>query len=673
MARGNEGRPAETSDRRGGPLEREPSYRRGPYPRSSRSREDHHCKGEASPRGRSSSQEGVGDYRTRPGELRPLSGAVKPEWSATAGGGTGYPINWRWYDAAAGGVPSSTWGGRPEGVAYPGYPKQEGRGYGWDGAPPVGGGWDVARDESSHPRAGALLRDPGTGGPDPFDPLGLVQPDPSHYTVGTTLVHFRTPPPTPAERDELRHARGTSSGDRRRRDFLTWVATNGEARFEGKGDAHALTSWISCLRGYFHMEDISNSALQAQFAAATFRGRARNWWNAHLRQRPYACLSFAQLAELVQAELVPAAESQTAFLAWSQLQYTGRPDQFLKQLDSLAETFPLPPLSLMQMATAPLGRAFAAEVRNAGLYAHPSGSIPYPRLRQIIANKLETLRPPTEQPMPRPGKKGSPRPGPPSHLRAVEAVQMTPPSSPDAALMSAAAAVGAGAGRRASEGREGRKGEHAEKRLADRERPRAKKGASGDKELEGGGPGASVKRGKGPYPCFVCGEEGHRWGSCDKRKGGKGCGVCGSAAHPTVRCPQRYFPEAPAQLRAFLLRLMEEVWADNAATATGGRGADLVGKDPGAGKGRRGGATGRMGQAAPSKRPASPNGPTASPEAPGTVDARPLTRNAGGDARPRTGGGGIHGGQWGGGDVGSRAGSFRPGSRLLGWPGSDGP
>ena len=78
----------------------------------------------------------------------------------------------------------------------------------------------------------------GSRGPNLFNPFGLVQPDSTYYTVGTTLLYFRTPPPTTAEKEELRRSRGTSWGDRRRWDFLPWVAANGESRFEGKGDAH---------------------------------------------------------------------------------------------------------------------------------------------------------------------------------------------------------------------------------------------------------------------------------------------------------------------------------------------------------------------------------------------------------------------------------------------------
>ena len=245
---------------------------------------------------------------------------------------------------------------------------------------------------------------------------------------------------------------------------------------------------------------------------------------------------------------------------------------FLKQLDSLAETFPLPPLSLLQMATAPLGRAFAAEVRNAGLYAHPSGSIPYPRLRQIIANKLESLRAPTEQAIPRPPKKGSPRAAPPPHLRAVEAVPMTPPSSPDAALLAAPTAAGTGGEKKPPSGKGTRRSDPGEKRGAGRDHPRGKKGAAEARETEGSEAVPPPKRGKGPQPCYICGEEGHRWGSCDKKKWTKGCGVCGSTAHLTFRCPQRYFPEASAQLRAVILRILEEAQKDGTSTATGGRG-----------------------------------------------------------------------------------------------------
>ena len=338
---------------------------------------------------------------------------VKPEATGSAASGGGNPARWQWYDAAGGGLPGR-WRRAEDGGSSQWRVKPEDRSFDWQGRP---ASRSAGRRPLSEERGDDLppldgCYGLGEGGVDPLDPLGLIQPDPSHYIVGAELKYFRTPPPTPGEKEDYLRNRGSAWADRRRRDFTAWVAANPEGRFEGKGDAHALTTWLSFLRGYFQMEDISNTALQGQLAASTFKGRARSWWNAHTHQRPGLLLSFAQLAELVQKELVPAAEAQTAFQSWAQLQYSGKPEQYLKQLDHLAETFPLPQLSMMQMATAPLGKAFAAEVRNAGLYAHPSGKIPYPRLRQIIANRLETLRPPTDQPAPRPFTRPRRRPTP---------------------------------------------------------------------------------------------------------------------------------------------------------------------------------------------------------------------------------------------------------------------
>ena len=123
---------------------------------------------------------------------------------------------------------------------------------------------------------------------------------------------------------------------------------------------------------------------------------------------------------------MPAADAQTAFIVWSRLTYMGCADQFLKQLDALVETFPLPPLSLMQIATAPLERAFAAEVRNAGLYTHASGQIPYSWLRQIIANKLEAVQEPTDRPLVRPPKEYTTR----AALRPKLRMAVSGPSPP---------------------------------------------------------------------------------------------------------------------------------------------------------------------------------------------------------------------------------------------------
>ena len=136
-----------------------------------------------------------------------------------------------------------------------------------------------------------------------------------------------------------------------------------EAMFEGKGEAHRFLTWSEHLKAYFRRENITNSVTQARLAERTFRGKVARWWNAHNDRHPGHLLSFARLLELLRTEMVSAADLSAACLQWSNLQYEGRPDAFLKELDRLTDTYPLDRAALIQLATRPFPPEFAGQVR----------------------------------------------------------------------------------------------------------------------------------------------------------------------------------------------------------------------------------------------------------------------------------------------------------------------
>ena len=128
-----------------------------------------------------------------------------------------------------------------------------------------------------------------------------------------------------------------------------------------------------------------------------------------MEQFPYRILSYAQLLEMMKTELVEKADPTTALQAWLQLEYRGKPEAYLRQMDNLMMRFPIAPDSLLEMATTPLGHHFAAQMREAD-HRVPGIRLTYPHLRKNIANYLQTLAPPTSSALPRPKiREGQPR------------------------------------------------------------------------------------------------------------------------------------------------------------------------------------------------------------------------------------------------------------------------
>ena len=181
----------------------------------------------------------------------------------------------------------------------------------------------------------------------------------------------------------------------------------------------------------------------------------------------------------------------------------------------------------------PAGRAFAAEVRNAGLFAHPTGRIPYPRLREIIANKLETIQAPTDRAIPRQKRRLRPwvrlghdcalqKRGPCLLLPHRMLSSMTPRWNRTRLPTEGEAEEGGVRRRRAPGRRErGSGGEcrgHEPPERGDREAPAREDRAK--------------RVGKEPQPYYICGEDGYRWAVCRKKKGPRDAAYVGRGLTP---------------------------------------------------------------------------------------------------------------------------------------------
>ena len=72
------------------------------------------------------------------------------------------------------------------------------------------------------------------------------------------------------------------------------------------------------------------------------------------------------------------------------MQYEGKPEAFLKELDRLTDTYLLERSALIQLATRPFPPEFAGQVQTADAL-HGRHGMTYPQLREMISNYTKTL------------------------------------------------------------------------------------------------------------------------------------------------------------------------------------------------------------------------------------------------------------------------------------------
>ena len=359
--------------------------------------------------------------------------------------------------------------------------------------------------------------------------------------MGRELRHFCEAGPSRSEEREAAALEGRSSAKREQRDFDKWVGGFTEATLDGKGEAHRFLNWSEHLKAYFRREGITNSVIQARLAERTFRGKMARWWNAHTEHHPERVLSFARVLELIRTEMVPAADPSAACLQWAGLQYEGKADAFLKELDRLTDTYPLERSALISLATRPFPPEFAGQVQTADA-AHGKRGLTYPQLREIIKNYLKTLgkkakageskeageSSETEQAEEKPTRHGRRRhrlnahPGQSVNVKEKNAVPNTASgtsTTPQVGIQNPALPVPQNA--------------YVPPQPSTVPHPTPTYGVP--------------RRGIGTHPCYVCGALGHPWVQCPQKIPRRGCAVCGSLAHKTNVCAQRYHPELQAQ------------------------------------------------------------------------------------------------------------------------------
>ena len=233
---------------------------------------------------------------------------------------------------------------------------------------------DILLDEVIHP--GEPLH------PDPEDPAsfcpGTHSPGmgqhPNNLVRGKVLKVFSEPPPSIAERLELRRLRDTKQIEKWSQSMSKGVGDTTVLPLQGQSDSAAdLTSWENSLFKFFYVNHITNSAVRAVLATIALTKNAGDWWIAHKSRREILTLSWSQLRELVQVELVPDAAKGLTSAAWADLTFDGNLDNYFLKVRKMSHVYPLPPRELQVMASRPFGSIFVERVRGASAQQGPMG------------------------------------------------------------------------------------------------------------------------------------------------------------------------------------------------------------------------------------------------------------------------------------------------------------
>ena len=369
----------------------------------------------------------------------------------------------------------------------------------------------------------------------------LVQAEMRHV-IGTTLHRMTAKDPSQEDMSEWQRWMLSGKSEQIKKTFVKWAESHREVFFEAKNDVGVFVEWKETLEYYFSTAPIVNECCQAWLATSTFKKTAMRWWGVKARRWPRLLLTYQQLLEWLQTELIPSASQDEALTAWQLLAFRGTVDDYVKQLDRLTLCYPLSHSLTIAQATHPLGEECKAGVKRLDMQFGLTG-MPYRQLRQYIELYLKErtpaeLRSLAERSM---GRGGFGKP-PSTKDRPLIAASSTSASS------SKAVAGSLHAFEAVDDDVDSREVVRARDRSPERPRREARRASS--PRYWGGRQGRADETrsrparryGQGKTPCWVCGEPGHRYGDCPRRKKNVQCGVCGSDAHPPPICPQRYYP-----------------------------------------------------------------------------------------------------------------------------------
>ena len=138
-------------------------------------------------------------------------------------------------------------------------------------------------------------------------------PHPSMLVRGRSLKTFATHPPSLNERHEFQAMKHDNRLERLNTTLSKKLSDKTIPSFKGDSDnVQSFSQWEASLLKHFYASNISNSAVRSWLAQNTFADAANIWWVAHQSRRPNLTLSWPQLRELIQTELVPSVEKGSA-------------------------------------------------------------------------------------------------------------------------------------------------------------------------------------------------------------------------------------------------------------------------------------------------------------------------------------------------------------------------
>ena len=139
---------------------------------------------------------------------------------------------------------------------------------------------------------------------------------PDQFIVGRSAVTLISEGPTDVQVEEFEQVYQTSEWGIHVSRLLKWAKGDEAGRLVGNDDVAIFRRWECHTTCFFAVWGVENVMLQAQLATLTFSGTAALWWEAYKRVRPRLRVSFCQLLECLQRELVPSSLPSVSHLAW---------------------------------------------------------------------------------------------------------------------------------------------------------------------------------------------------------------------------------------------------------------------------------------------------------------------------------------------------------------------
>ena len=348
---------------------------------------------------------------------------------------------------------------------------------------------------------------------------------PSRVGPGGLLDSLTTEPPTKSELRELRKIQIEKGTQNLLSNLNKAISAKTVQRYRGRDEAKEFLDWRDSLVHHFGLNGQYNTGLQGWLALNTLDEKAKLWWLAQQGLRPRLILSFDQLVEWMQHELVPSAVPSAAMDPWMNLKFKGNLEEYFKEVERLDVYYPVPPATAQVMASRPFGHALERRVRAADAAQNYVGLRPN-QWQDIVREFVE------EEEQKPSFRSWSNMDTNPRHQSARLRCATTTHVQPEEDVQT-----------------------EEEIMDGDETAPPGITEEEWDARLAFGTVttgGKPARIGEGPTPCFCCGEKGHTWIRCDQKKKGK-CAVCGSQDHWTRQCDRRFRPH-PTYLNAPNLR-----------------------------------------------------------------------------------------------------------------------